>query len=73
MLSYGIWGAHLDVNGFAVLTVLEHFAGGMATVALFTCMMKHCRPGHEGSDYTVQASIVVIFDWGSGGFEWVCY
>lgn len=59
-LSYGLWGEHLGVPGFAVLTALEHFTGGMATVALFTCMMSHCRPGHEGSDYTVQASIVVL-------------
>lgn len=60
VLSYGLWGAELDVAGFALLTVLEHFTGGMATVALFTCMMSHCRPGHEGSDYTLQASIVVV-------------
>ena len=32
----------------------------MATAALFTCMMDWCRPGHSGSDYTVQASTVVI-------------
>jgi hypothetical protein len=32
----------------------------MATVALFTEMMRHCRPGSEGNDYTVQASIVVL-------------
>lgn len=38
----------------------EHVAGGMATVALFTCMMLWCRKGHEGSDYTLQASLVVV-------------
>jgi MFS transporter, PAT family, beta-lactamase induction signal transducer AmpG len=59
-LSYGIWGSHLGLEGFALLTVVEHFTGGLATVALFTCMMSHCRGGHEGSDYTVQASIVVL-------------
>lgn len=42
------------------VTTIEHFAGGMATVALFTVMMDTCRPNTEDSDYTVQASIVVI-------------
>jgi len=44
----------------ALLSGFEHFAGGMATVALFTEMMSHCRRGSEGNDYTVQASIVVL-------------
>lgn len=57
--SYGLWIEHLDLHSFMLLTVLEHFVGGMATVALFTNMMSQCRPGHEGSDYTVQASVVV--------------
>jgi predicted MFS family arabinose efflux permease len=43
-----------------VASTLEHFVGGMATAALFTAMMDTCRPGHESSDYTVQASIVVL-------------
>ena len=38
----------------------EHFAGGLATVALFTCMMDACRPGCGGTDYTIQASLVVF-------------
>jgi PAT family beta-lactamase induction signal transducer AmpG len=38
----------------------EHFAGGLATVALFTSMMDWCRPGSNATDYTVQASAVVI-------------
>lgn len=42
------------------LVGLEHLLGGMATVALFTRMMDACRPGHEGADYTVQASAVVV-------------
>jgi predicted MFS family arabinose efflux permease len=32
----------------------------MATVALFTEMMSHCRVGAEGGDYTLQASVVVV-------------
>jgi len=42
------------------LSGLEHFAGGMATAALFTCMMDWSRDHASGSDYTVQASAVVI-------------
>lgn len=52
--------AVLPLWGYATLVVVEHFAGGMATVALFTAMMHYCRPGTEGSDYTVQASVVVV-------------
>lgn len=48
------WGALYAVVG------LEHLCGGMATAALFACMMDFCRPGHEGADYTTQASAVVI-------------
>ena len=42
------------------LVALEHLAGGMATAALFTCMMDWCEPGSAATDYTVQASAVVI-------------
>jgi predicted MFS family arabinose efflux permease len=38
----------------------EHFAGGMATAALFTCMMDWCAPAASATDYSVQASAVVI-------------
>lgn len=44
----------------AAVVGAEHAGSGMATAALFTCMMDWCRPGHSGSDYTVQASTVVI-------------
>ncbi|MEB3197994.1 MAG: MFS transporter [Candidatus Sericytochromatia bacterium] len=39
--------------------LFEHVVGGMVTAALFTAMMDTCRRGHEGSDYTLQASLVV--------------
>ena len=42
------------------ICALEHLAGGMATAALFTCMMDWCRPGAAATDYTVQASAVVV-------------
>ncbi len=41
---------------------LEHFTGGMATVALFTDMMYHCRARHEATDYTLQACLVVLIN-----------
>jgi PAT family beta-lactamase induction signal transducer AmpG len=49
---------HLMLYG---LCAAEHFAGGMATAALFTCMMDWCsRETSARTDYTVQASAVVI-------------
>ena len=44
---------------YAVCT-LEHFAGGMATAALFTMMMDVCRRESAATDYTLQASVVVL-------------
>ncbi|WP_163777564.1 MFS transporter [Myxococcus vastator] len=46
-----------------VLTLVcgvEHVASGMATAAVFTAMMDACRPEHAATDYTVQASLVVL-------------
>jgi len=45
---------------FYAVTVAEHLTSAMATAALFTAMMDRCREGCAGTDYTVQASIVVI-------------
>lgn len=42
--------------------IAEHFTSGMATTALFTAMMNRCRPGLAASDYTTQASTVLIAD-----------
>jgi RhtX/FptX family siderophore transporter len=42
------------------LCAAEHLAGGMATAALFTCMMDWCSPEASATDYTVQASAVVV-------------
>jgi RhtX/FptX family siderophore transporter len=50
-------------RSFAALYTLcaaEHFAGGMATAALFTCMMDWCSRRASATDYTVQASAVVV-------------
>ena len=48
-----------DVAVYAAV-MFEHVATGMATAALFTLMMDRCRPEHAGTDYTVQASVVVL-------------
>lgn len=52
--------SHATLSGLALVCGVEHLASGMATAALFTVMMDFCRPGHEGADYTLQASLFVI-------------
>lgn len=72
LLSFGVLQA-LSVASYALATgpepsdwllyapvVFEHFATGMATAVLFTVMMDHCRPEHAATDYTLQASLVVL-------------
>jgi len=49
----------------------EHFAGGMATAALFTCMMDWCSPKTSATDYTVQASAVVMATGGAAALSGV--
>jgi PAT family beta-lactamase induction signal transducer AmpG len=44
---------------YAVI-IAEHLASGMATAALFTCMMDWCRKDLASTDYTLQASAVVL-------------
>jgi hypothetical protein len=62
MLAYA-WPAavpNLDHSVTTVLFVVEHLTGGMATVALFTAMMDATRRSSGASDYTAQASVVVV-------------
>lgn len=49
-----------DIATLYLVCSVEHFSGGMATAALFTIMMDVCRPAAAGTDYTLQASAVVI-------------
>lgn len=42
------------------LVYFEQFVDGLSTVALFACMMWHCRDHSEGSDYTIQASMQIL-------------
>lgn len=57
-------GAHTGAPLWAA-TIYEHFVGGLATAALFTSMMDACRTESAGTDYTLQASIVVIASLGA--------
>jgi len=50
----------LGLGPVCALLGFEHFAGGMATVALFTLMMDAARPERAATDYTLQASVVVV-------------
>ena len=43
-----------------VAVTTDTFFGSMATTALFTMMMDQCRPGNAGTDYTLQASVIVV-------------
>lgn len=49
-----------SIDMFYAISVAEHLTSAMATAALFTAMMDVCRPEEAGTDYTVQASLVVI-------------
>lgn len=42
------------------LALFEQMADGMSTVALFAVMMRMCRPGREGADFTLQASAQIL-------------
>jgi MFS transporter, PAT family, beta-lactamase induction signal transducer AmpG len=46
--------------GLLAVVVADTFFGSCATAALFTLMMDACRPQHAATDYTLQASVVVI-------------
>ncbi len=53
-------GTRPSIELLYTLCAFEHLAGGMATAALFTCMMDWCSPEAAATDYSVQASAVVI-------------
>jgi len=52
--------AAVSAGGLVAALLVEHVASGMATAALFTSMMDRCRRRLEATDYTLQASVVVI-------------
>ena len=63
-LAVALYAAHAlgigDAAWLKAAVALEHLLGGMATVALFTLMMDASEQAHAGTDYTLQASTVVI-------------
>ena len=70
LLSVAVWiwpaAGPISSNGLYAVSIFEHFANSMATVALFTAMMDVCDPEQAGTDYTVQACLVVIASGGLG-------
>ena len=62
MASYAVPAAFVDADRIwvAAVIVLEHLTGGMATVSLFTAMMDASSRQSGASDYTAQASAVVV-------------
>jgi RhtX/FptX family siderophore transporter len=60
VLLYAVAARGASVPVLALICGVEHLTSGMATAALFTVMMEMCRPEHAASDYTVQASLVVV-------------
>src|SRR5690606_39242573 len=53
------YGVH-SIGVIMGLSSLEHFVGGMSTAALFTVMMDLADSDTAASDYTIQASAVVL-------------
>ena len=49
-----------DFDLMAIVVALDHWFGGMATAALFARMMDACGRRHSATDFTVQASVVVL-------------
>lgn len=49
-----------SMTWLTAVCAVEHIASGMATATLFTAMMDACRAEHAATDYTVQASLVVV-------------
>jgi MFS family permease len=49
-----------NVYALGAIVFFEQFADGLSTVALFTMMMDRCRPHSPGTDYSLQASLMVL-------------
>jgi MFS family permease len=49
-----------DRYAIGAVVYFEQFADGLSTVALFTLMMDRCRPQSPGTDYSLQASLMVM-------------
>jgi MFS family permease len=72
VLSYAVPALGFDSWGVLIAVVgLEHFVTGMATVTLFTMMMDRAEEKTAGTDYTLQASVVVIATGGAAALSGV--
>jgi predicted MFS family arabinose efflux permease len=60
VLGYAQLGAGTPGSALALALGFEHFTSGLATAALFTCIMDWSRADAAGTDATVQASTVVV-------------
>jgi len=61
VMCYFLFSRGLLPDGWLPFLIgVEYFSGGTATVAIFTVMMDICRPETGATDYTVQASLVVV-------------
>lgn len=66
VVGYALAALRPTYGAVLVAATVEHLASGMATAALFTAMMDACAEGSAATDYTVQASVVVLAT-GAGG------
>jgi predicted MFS family arabinose efflux permease len=53
-------GGVRDLYAIGAIVYFEQFADGLSTVALFTLMMDRCRAHSPGTDYSLQASLMVM-------------
>jgi MFS family permease len=51
---------YTSLEALYLATIYDHLVGSLATAALFTAMMDVCDPETGGTDYTLQASVVVL-------------
>jgi len=63
---------HTDYATLTAVVCADAFFGTLATVALFTMMMDASRPESGATDYTVQASVVVVAAGLSGSLGGFC-
>jgi MFS family permease len=52
-------GVH-DLYALGAIVCFEQFVDGLSTVALFTMMMDRCRADSPGTDYSLQASLMIM-------------
>jgi RhtX/FptX family siderophore transporter len=69
VLLYALAARGVPLSVLTGVCAMEHLASGMATAALFTAMMRECRAEHAGTDYTVQASVVVLATGGAAALS----